>query len=84
MQFIWRDAAWLTVVLLLLACLWFEHRLAASRQQRSDQIQQELSAALQKQTELAATVDQLRTQLDDYENHGGLIRRFLLLHLERK
>jgi hypothetical protein len=84
MRFKNRDGLWLTIVVALLAYALMAHRSAVWHRQISAQRQAELSVALQKQTEVAASVDQLRLQIENYETHGELIRRFLLAHLERR
>ena len=83
MRFTIRDGLWLTIVVALLAYALMAHRSAVSQRRMSAQKEVELSVALQRQTDLAAAVAQQRLQIDNYENHGELIRRFLLAHLGR-
>jgi len=74
-----RDLFSVSAIVGLLACWRISHLQTEWQGQLAASRQQELSKAIQRESELAATVERLSARLDEYENEHVLMRRFLLM-----
>jgi hypothetical protein len=76
-----RDLAWIAVVAVALIGWGYEHSVAAKRHRKSQVLQADLAFAIQRQIELA---ESMQRRLDEYENEHVLMRRLLRLAQQKQ